>query len=147
MYEVQCFKCMLVEDGAPVKLPVFHLGSSESVRELISELAKGVDREHFWVIYLNGMNEITGYEEVAKGGAHGCALTPSDVLRGAIIHGSSAIILGHNHPSNDPTPSEADIKMTRQIKAVASELGVHVLDHVIVTRTGFSSMLEEGIIS
>jgi DNA repair protein RadC len=67
---------------------------------------------------------------------------------GAIIHGASAVVLGHNHPSNDPTPSQQDFKMTQEVKKVADMLGICVLDHVVVSRShGFASLANLGALN
>jgi DNA repair protein RadC len=90
--------------------------------------------ERIAVIYLNGQNEIVGVECVAMGGGSGCTVTLPEVFRGSIVAGAPAIIIGHNHPSGNPEPSGEDLFMTRGLVNAGSVLGIHVLDHIIVTR-------------
>ena len=78
-------------------------------------------------------------KRVAQGGAHGCAVMPRDILRPALREGASAIILVHNHPSGDPTPSAADIDMTRRLIEAGDKLAVKVHDHIIIGRNGHAS--------
>jgi DNA repair protein RadC len=82
---------------------------------------------------LDGRNRVIGIVEISRGGAHGCALTPADVLTTALVMGSRAIVLAHNHPSEDPTPSAEDIAMTDAIKRACDVVGLPLLDHIVVT--------------
>lgn len=84
------------------------------------------------VIGLNGKNEVSGVVEVSRGGAHGCSITPADVFRAAIAMNASAVVLAHNHPSEDPTPSQEDLAMTRTIRECGVTIGIPVLDHLTV---------------
>lgn len=88
--------------------------------------------EHVLLIGLNGKNDVCGLVEIGRGGAHGCALTPLDVLRTAIALGASAFVLSHNHPSGDPEPSDSDLVMTRAVAEAANVIGIKLLDHVVI---------------
>jgi DNA repair protein RadC len=77
---------------------------------------------------------------------HGCALRPADVLRPAVEDAASGIVLVHNHPSGDPTPSLADVQMTRALAAACQILGLRLLDHVIVARSGAESLRDLALI-
>lgn len=93
--------------------------------------------EHVILIGVNGKNNVCGLVEIGRGGAHGCALTPSDIFRAALAMSAHAIVLSHNHPSGDATPSVQDIVMTRAIAEAGLMLGIQLLDHVVVaTPTG-----------
>jgi DNA repair protein RadC len=83
---------------------------------------------------------------VAQGGANSCALTARDILRPALRDGASAIILVHNHPSGDPTPSDADINMTSEVDVACAAIGLPLLDHVVVGSEGAASLLELGVV-
>jgi DNA repair protein RadC len=84
------------------------------------------------VILLDGRNRVRGIVPVSQGGAHGCAITPADIFRPAIAGGAAAILLAHNHPSEDPTPSNTDLHMTAQICSAGDVLGIPVLDHLVI---------------
>lgn len=124
------------------------IGSFDAAAALLHTLTDDAPSERVVVIYLGGGNEVLGAEVVAQGGLHGCALTPRDVFRGAFLMNASAIVIGHNHPSGDPSPSDADRTMTRALVKVGEALGVPLLDHVIVTRGGLrSTALGDGWIN
>ena len=90
--------------------------------------------EHFRVLYLDRKNVLIADEEQARGTVDHVPVYPREVVRRALELNASALILVHNHPSGDPTPSEADIAMTRQIEAAADVLGLTLHDHLIIGR-------------
>lgn len=103
-----------------------------------------LDHEEVWLLTLDGQNALKSSRRIAQGGAHGCALTTRDVLSPALRDAASAIVLVHNHPSGDPTPSPEDVQMTRAVAAACEVVGVPLLDHVVVARGGASSLFERG---
>ena len=122
------------------------VGSYEAVVGWARPRLAALDHEEVWVLGLDGRNGLRAARCVARGGLHGCALTPRDVLRPAVRDAASAIVLVHNHPSGDPEPSPDDVKMTRAVAAACDVVGIALLDHVIVARGGASSLLELGAI-
>jgi DNA repair protein RadC len=105
-----------------------------------------LEHEEVWLLTLDGRNGLLGATRIAQGGLHGCALTPRDVLRPAMREGGSAIVLIHNHPSGDPTPSREDVQMTAALAVACDVVGIELLDHVVVARGGASSLREMGAI-
>lgn len=103
-----------------------------------------LEHEEVWLLTLDGRNGLLGAARIAQGGMHGCALTPRDVLRPAMREGGSAIVLIHNHPSGDPTPSLEDARMTEALALACDVVGIELLDHVVVARGGASSLREIG---
>jgi len=103
-----------------------------------------LEHEEVWLLTLDGRNGLLGATRIAQGGLHGCALTPRDVLRPALREGGSAIVLIHNHPSGDPTPSLEDIRMTEALAVACEVVGIELLDHVVVARGGASSLRERA---
>jgi DNA repair protein RadC len=101
-----------------------------------------LDHEEVWVLGLDGKNALKTAQRVGQGGAHGCALTPRDILGPALRHAASAIVLVHNHPSGEPEPSAEDIAMTRAVAEASNVVGVPLLDHVVVARGGAASIFE-----
>jgi len=95
-----------------------------------------------WLLCLDAKHALRSARRIARGGLHGCALRPADVLRPALEDAASGIVIVHNHPSGDPTPSAADIEMTRALIDACQILGLHLLDHVIVARSGAQSLRE-----
>jgi DNA repair protein RadC len=106
----------------------------------------GLDHEEVWLLSLDARNAVKSARRIARGGAHGCALTTRDVLAPALRDHASAIILIHNHPSGDPRPSPEDLAMTQAIRAACDIVGVPLLDHVVVARGGSSSLFEESVV-
>ncbi len=104
------------------------------------------DREQFRILFLDRRNKLISDEVQTRGTIDHTPVYTREVLKRALELSASAIILAHNHPSGDPTPSKADIEMTKQIIDVATKLGVTVHDHIILGRDGHLSMKTAGIL-
>ncbi|HEX2881777.1 MAG TPA: DNA repair protein RadC [Polyangiaceae bacterium] len=104
-----------------------------------------LDHEEVWLLCLDAKNQLLTRRRIGIGGLHGCALTPKDVLRPAIRDSASAIVLVHNHPSGDPTPSASDVQMTHVVASAARLVGLQLLDHVVVAAGGYASLYELGL--
>jgi DNA repair protein RadC len=98
------------------------------------------DRELFRVLFLDKRNQLIADEVQQTGTIDHTPVYPREVVKRALELSATAIILVHNHPSGDPTPSHADIQMTQQIIAVAQPLGISVHDHIIVGKEGHASL-------
>jgi DNA repair protein RadC len=103
-----------------------------------------LDHEELWMLALDGRNGLRAARRVAAGGLHGMHVRTRDPLRHALREGASAFVLVHNHPSGDPVPSEEDVAFTRALVEAASVVGAPLVDHVVVARRGYTSMLERG---
>ncbi|KQO87993.1 MULTISPECIES: DNA repair protein RadC [unclassified Methylobacterium] len=97
-------------------------------------------REQFRVLFLDKRNHLIADEVQGRGTVDHTPVYPREVARRALELSATAIILAHNHPSGDPTPSAADIKMTREIVGILDPLGIIVHDHVILGRDGHASL-------
>jgi DNA repair protein RadC len=102
--------------------------------------------EEFRVLFLDRKNVLVADEVQAKGTIDHTPVYPREIVKRALEHGASAIILVHNHPSGDPTPSRADIEMTRDITAAAKALGIAVHDHLVIGRGGHASFKSLGLL-
>ncbi|MFC0220681.1 DNA repair protein RadC [Pseudochelatococcus lubricantis] len=102
-------------------------------------------KEHFRVLFLDKRNQLIADEEQQRGTVDHTPVYPREVVKRALELSASALILVHNHPSGDPAPSAADIRMTREIVDIASPLGITVHDHVIVGRKGHASLRGLGV--
>jgi DNA repair protein RadC len=89
-------------------------------------------REHFVVLFLDSQNRLTGHHHVSTGSLSASIVHPREVLGPAIREGAAHLIVGHNHPSGDPTPSKEDLQLTRQLAEGARLLGLKVHDHIVV---------------
>lgn len=102
--------------------------------------------EKFKVMLLNRANLVLGIVTISSGGIAGTVADPKMVFGPALKAASSSVLLGHNHPSGNLTPSQADIKLTQKLKEAGQLLDLPVLDHLILTRDGFYSFADEGML-
>ncbi|MEM9344751.1 MAG: DNA repair protein RadC [Pseudomonadota bacterium] len=102
------------------------------------------DREHFRVLYLDRKNILIEDEPQSKGTVDHVSVYPREVIKRALELGATALILVHNHPSGDPTPSEADIIVTRKIADAGDALGITVHDHLIIGKSAETSLKSDG---
>jgi DNA repair protein RadC len=105
-----------------------------------------LDHEELWVLALDGQHRVRAARRVAAGGLHGVHVAVRDPLRFALREGASAIIVVHNHPSGDPTPSLEDLRFTEQLAAAADAVGTPLIDHVVVGGERYRSMLDDGVL-
>ncbi len=124
--------------GEVKKRPV--LSSWSAVLDYCRSAQAFADREQFRVIFLDKRNRLIADELQQVGTIDHTPVYPREVVKRALELSASAIILVHNHPSGDPTPSQADIQMTQQIMTVASSLGIALHDHIIVGKDGHASL-------
>ena len=104
---------------------------------------RDLPREHMRGIYLNSHHKIIHDEVVSIGTVNSSLIHPREVFKPAIEYGAAAVILAHNHPSNDITPSQADIEVTKQLIAAGKLIGIHLVDHIIIGRDSFVSISVE----
>jgi DNA repair protein RadC len=102
--------------------------------------------EQVRVLYLDGRNRLLADETQGRGTVNHTPLYPREVVKRALELHATALILSHNHPSGDPTPSREDIAMTREIKAAAEALRIVLHDHVIIARSRWLSFRQEGLL-
>ncbi len=122
------------------------LTSSVQVGVYLKALLRGLPREEFWVLFLDRQNHLLRAERLGIGTVDHAPVYPREVLRRALELNASALILAHNHPSGDPTPSRPDLDMTKQIIVAAKALGIAVHDHVIVGGDTVTSFRSAGLI-
>lgn len=103
------------------------------------------DKEHFWVMGLDTKHCIQYLELVSLGLLNSCLIAPREIFRFAIMKAVSKIVLVHNHPSGDPSPSREDIAVTHRLKDAGEILGIEILDHIIVGEAPtYYSFREQG---
>lgn len=119
----------------------------EQAAEAFCSFVGNPDREYFIAFLLDGKNRITAMHQVSQGSLNQSIVHPRETFKAAILANAAAVILAHNHPTGDLTPSSEDIAITRRLKEAGELLGVRVLDHVIVdTDNGSSSsFVEKGL--
>jgi DNA repair protein RadC len=103
-------------------------------------------KEQFVVIYLNTAGKVIGSYQLSTGGLSGTIADVRLILSVALKTLATAIILGHNHPSGNLKPSEADIGLTKRIKQSAKLMDIELLDHIIISDEGYLSFVDEGVL-
>ncbi len=109
------------------------------------------EQEHFYVLYLNTAHTIRGYSLVTIGLVDRTPMHAREPFRNAIVQGATSIVLAHNHPSGDPTPSPNDIAGTRELVEAGKIVGIEIVDHIIIgqpnaTGCDYLSFHEQGLI-
>lgn len=127
----------------PPQLATTFIRSFGDVTDWAQRLTQ-LDHEELWSLALNGQNRLLHARCVSRGGQHGCAVRARDILRGALRDGASGLVVVHNHPSGDPSPSTEDIAMTAALVSACEAVGLPLLDHVIVAEQGATSLYELG---
>lgn len=102
--------------------------------------------EQFRILFLNNKNILIADELQQVGTVNHTPVYPREVMKSALAHGATALILVHNHPSGDPTPSRDDIEMTKRLRDAGKPVGVAIHDHFIIGKNGVVSLQEEGLI-
>jgi DNA repair protein RadC len=102
--------------------------------------------EQFRVLFLDRKNRLIADEVQQTGTVDHTPVYPREILKRALEHGASALILVHNHPSGDPSPSRADIEITKEVAKAAQALGVQLHDHLIIGRAGHTSFKSQGLL-
>jgi DNA repair protein RadC len=118
--------------------------NEDDVAALARTVAGDLAQEVVLVFLLDVKNRLVGFTEAARGAIDSCPVDLRQVFRVAIISGACGIILAHNHPSGDPTPSDEDRRLTRRVAEAAELLGIRLLDHVVVTDADHASMRARG---
>ena len=138
------FKVQLVREGS-FPYADRQIRSADDAADILAGYLVGVDREHFVVLTLDTKHKVTGIHTVSVGSLDATIVHPREVYKPAVLAGASGIIVGHNHPSGDPTPSSEDIAVTKRLKEAGTLLGIDFLDHIIVGDNGrYTSLKSEG---
>jgi DNA repair protein RadC len=117
-------------------------------REVWKELKDLRDhkKEHFVIFYLDSRNQEIRREIISVGSLNANLVHPREVFEPAVRNLAAQIILAHNHPSGDPTPSEDDLEITKRLIEAGKILGIEVIDHIIIAKNGFLSFREKNLI-
>jgi DNA repair protein RadC len=123
----------------------FVVRSPADVAQLLMAEMSHLEQEHFRVLYLDTRNRLIGTETVYVGSLNASHIRVGEVFRDAIKRNCAAIIVVHNHPSGDPTPSPEDVEVTRQLVTAGNLLDIEVLDHLVIGQQRFVSLRERGL--
>ena len=120
--------------------------SSKEIAVYLRSILKDNNNEVFAVLFLNQANKIKNFKIMSKGGITGTVADPRIILKQALDEGATSIVLSHNHPSGNLSPSRADQELTQKIKQAASYFDIKILDHIIVSDEGHYSFADEGLL-
>ena len=121
------------------------LSSPEAVLKFARVRLSGLKHEAFMVIFMNTKNEVIDYSVLQEGTVDNVAVYPRRIIERALARHASGLILVHNHPSGNPSPSKEDRLLTRDISEAARTLDIRVLDHIIVGKNGYFSFIENDM--
>ncbi len=133
------------------KTPSKPVSDPESAAKLLQELLNQEDaidrnKEHFYCIHLNTRNHMTLIEVVSVGTVNASLVHPRETFRRAIHEGTASLVVAHNHPSGDVTPSDEDIHTSERLVEVGKLLGIPVVDHIIFSDTACFSLAAEQLL-
>lgn len=147
-YRIPVYKVSLVREGSLTQLERPQVCNSAAAATIFSSYLAAEDREHFVVMLLNSKNRIIGMNTVSVGSLSSSLVHPREVFKPAILANAAAILVAHNHPSGEPTPSCEDIEITKRLKAAAELLSIRLLDHIVLGEGGrWYSFLDDGSLS
>jgi DNA repair protein RadC len=146
-YRVSRYRLLLVKDGIVPTSWDRQLRQSGDVADLMAGVVAGLDREAFYVVFVDGKNRASGINLVSLGSLTAALVHPREVFKPAIAGSAAALVLVHNHPSGDPSPSAEDIALTKRLCEVGDLVGIKVLDHIVLGDGGsFRSFADEGLL-
>ena len=120
--------------------------SSQEIFDYLYHSMRDLRKEVFKVIYLNSQNQIIEAEDLFEGTVNSSAVSPREVIEGAIKHNAVSLIFAHNHPSGNPEPSQSDKDLTRDLVYAGGIMHIKVLDHVIIGDNKYFSLAGDGLI-
>lgn len=120
--------------------------STQAARDWLKLKMAGLEREEFMVLYLNQQNQLIAHETLFAGSICSTEVHPREVVKRALYFNAAAVILAHNHPSGDTTPSQADKTITQRLVQALQLVDIRVPDHLIVGGTQILSFAEHGLL-
>lgn len=121
------------------------LCSPETVAVMARERLGKLQHEEIWLAYMDGRNRLISWEKASKGTVDSANIFPRDIMERALALKAKGFIIVHNHPGGDPTPSGADVELTRRLIQAAEPLRIRFVDHVVVTEDSHYSLKNDGI--
>ena len=122
------------------------VATSRRAEELLHGDLYGLDHEEVWILYLTTHGKLIGKEMISRGTLDRTSIDCRTILRQALLHNAAAIIVSHNHPSGDSTPSRNDICLTNKLREACSLIGINLNDHIVVGEDDFYSFCDERTI-
>ena len=142
---MNAFKICMVKEN-DIDYPDVNISFPQTVADLVAKYVGTPDREMFIVLAVNVRNKITGIHTVSVGSLDTSIVHPREVFKFAILANASSIIVAHNHPSGDTTPSTDDVELTKRLKQASEILAIDLLDHIVLGHDGqYLSFRDKGL--
>ncbi len=146
-YRVSKYRVALVREGSIPTTWDKTVREPGDVARLMAPLVADISQESFWLILLDGRNKVAGITLISLGSLTAALVHPREVFKPAIAGSAAALVLLHNHPSGDPSPSAEDIALTRRLSEVGELVGIKVLDHLVIGEGGsYRSLADDGVL-
>lgn len=143
MYRLTQYKVALVKDSSTLTDGSKRIGTVADVIAIAQDM-KLLDREQLRCIYVNARHNVIGWEVISQGSLTASIAHPREIFKGAILASAAGVILVHNHPSGDPSPSDEDVRLTKRIAECGRILGIELLDHIVIAENGNYSFKNSG---
>jgi DNA repair protein RadC len=140
---LQCALELTNRNVTPSSIPI--IKTPQDVANLIGPRLRGLCNEEMWVLSLNTKNHVISTDVVYRGSVHTTVIRIGELFRSALYNNASGIVVAHNHPSSDPSPSPEDVAVTRQIVQAGKLLDIDLLDHIVIGDPNFVSLKDRGL--
>src|SRR5574343_609350 len=141
-YPAPSVRLMLVRDASSSTRRHTYVRSSTDAYAAVRPVLESLAQERFVALLLDQRSKLLSVATVAEGGFSECPVDPKAIFAAALLSGATALILAHNHPSGDPTPSAPDLALTRRLVDGGTLLCIRVLDHIVIGNDNFVSLRE-----
>jgi DNA repair protein RadC len=145
MYRIPIVSVQLVREQT-YQAPLRTISSLQDAYDLLRDWLEARDRECFGLVLLDTRHKVIGLHIVSIGSLNASVVHPREVMKTAILANAAALLLVHNHPSGDATPSQEDLAITSRLKQTGELLGIPVLDHLVIGDGCFVSLKERGLL-
>lgn len=135
----------VIREDIPAYIDTKRFTTPEQVFEMFRDLILET-KEHFLCLHLDGKNRIVCLDRVSIGSLNQSIVNVREVMKSALLSSAAAILLVHNHPSGDPSPSGEDVNITRRLKEAGELIGIPVLDHIVIGNGQYVSFVERGLL-
>lgn len=119
--------------------------NSSQAEGYLRDYLSGLDHEEMWAMFLNSDNRMIDQEMLTKGTLTSTMIDARTIIRHSLLHNASAVIILHNHPSGNPTPSASDIRETSKVRDACKLMDISLLDHIVISRDSYFSFADEKI--
>jgi len=139
------FSREIIRENMSVYIATERFTSPQQVFEMFRDLIFET-KEHFLALHLDGKNKIICLDRVSVGSLNQSIVNVREVMKSALLSSAAAVLLIHNHPSGDPSPSDEDVTITKRLKEAGDLIGIPVLDHIIIGDNRYVSFVERGLL-